>query len=284
MSLGSAFGGLFGGGDDAPKFDAAGAIKAQEGQNTGALITNAQAAGRNGPFGSSNYSFDPITGKPTGVNTSLDPSLNAGGFAGNLGALGGQLPTGINYDSTTPGNILNAGMSTYDALAADPMRQGQNRISQEMANRGIPLNDQIATDMQGNFDRQNALARQSAFSTLYGQLPGMQATMTDTANKQGMTPFQMANANLGLVSGLNSLAPQAGQVQTGPVDAMGAMTTAYNGDLNAWKTQKQSDAALLNTIGMGAGLIAGGPMGASLMSGAKGLFNGGGSFDASGNR
>lgn len=227
-----------------------------------------QAANRDGVFGSTTTQLD-ANGQPIGQTSSLDPSLNSGGLASNFGEIVGQLPgTTVDFSNTTPQAILETGMQNYDDLAQDPMRQGQGRINQELANRGIPLNDGIATDMQGNFDRQNALARGNAFSTLYGQLPGMQAQMTNTAIQQGNQPYQQAQLGLGLLGGAQGLAPQFANLQPQGVQAADYAGNAYK----QFQGEQDNFQNMWSNIGNAAGAVGGMAMGKPM--GLGGLFNG----------
>lgn len=238
------------------------------------------AMNRTGPFGYSQFERDPTTGLPTGINSGFSGSI--GHAADNVGGAfqtqTGMLPAGFDFSKTSAPGILMSGMNTYDALSQDPIRQGQNRISQDVANRGIPINDQIATDLQGNFDRQNALGRQAFFSDLYGRLPGIQQTETNTAIAQGLAPGQQAGQSLGLLQGLNGLIPQAQQPQAavGAPDFMGATNNNFNAQMKQWEANQAGLGNLLKVGGTLAGTVLGGPIGGMIGGGLGGMFNGGG--------
>jgi len=216
------------------------------------------AMNRFGPAGQSTFTYNE-NGVPTAISSNLSPFLNTA-FANASGALQSQtenIPTTQpNFDTSSVNNILKTGMQTYDALAADPIRQGQNRVSQEIANRGLPINDTISQDLQGNFDRQNDLARQSAFSTLYQQTPGMQSTLDQNEMRRQAFPTAQASSILGgLIQPLNSLPPQAVQPQASVGSAGGAFAQQTQDNYNAAMRQyEQNQAGLGNLLKMGAGL------------------------------
>lgn len=248
------------------------------------------AMNRTDPFGYSQFERDPNTGLPTGINSGFSGPI--AGAADNVGGAfqsqTGLLPSGFDFSSTSAPGILMSGMGTYDALSQDPIQQGQNRISQEIANRGIPINDKIATDLQGNFDRQNALGRQSFFSDLYGRLPGIQQTETNAAIAQGMAPGQQAGQSLGLLSGMSGLIPQAQQPQANVNGAtvqgatvgtpyyMGAVNNNYNQQMKQYEANQAGLGNLLKVGGTLAGTVLGGPIGGMIGGGLGGMFNGGG--------
>jgi hypothetical protein len=223
-------------------FNAGQAIDAQGKQNQQAFNTNqdafanqfkvnAQAAGNTNPFGYAGYSFD-SNGMPTGFSKGFSDPLQGtfNNATGAYGAQSGLLPAGFDFSSTSVPGILASGSSFYDAATADKDAQQRNSISQDIANRGIPINDKIATDLQGNYDRSSALAKQGFLSNLYSQVPNWQATETDTAIKQGMAPGNQTlqtgnilNQLQGYLPGINQ--PTMGTAQMGTVDAMGAMKT-----------------------------------------------------------
>lgn len=254
------------------------------------------AMDRTGPFGYSQFQRDPTTGLPTGINSGFSGPV--AGAADNVGGAfqsqTGLLPAGFDFSSTSAPGILMSGMNTYDALSQPAIEQGQNRITQEIANRGIPINDKIATDLQGNFDQKNNLARQSFFSDLYGRLPGIQATETNTAIAQGLAPGQQAGQSLGLLQGLNSLIPQAQQPQAavGSPDYMTAVNNNYNQQMKQYEANQAGLGNLLKTgVGLALTPMTGG-FGNTLLGGALGglggLFNNTGGFktvtrDAEGN-
>jgi hypothetical protein len=192
---------------------------------------NAQAAGNTNPFGYAGYSFD-SNGMPTGFSKGFSDPLQGtfNNASGAYGAQSGLLPAGFNFSGTSVPGILASGANFYDAATADKDAQQRNSISQDIANRGIPINDKIAMDLQGNYDRSAGLAKQGFLSNLYSQVPNWQNTETQTAIAQGMAPGNQTlqtgnilNQLQGYLPGINQ--PTMGTAQMGTVDAMGAMKT-----------------------------------------------------------
>ena len=216
-------------------------------------LTN-NAMDRTNPFGSSTFQRDPTTGLPTGINTSFSGGLQTGvdNVMGGFGTQTAGIPSGIDFSGLTDtGDYLQAGMNAYDAATADSIRQGQGRIDQEIANRGIPINDQIATDLQGNYDRQNATARAGEFARLYGMTPAMRAADTNTAIAQGMAPGALAGQGLGLLGGAGGLLPQAQQPQAsyGAPDYAGLVNSNYAQQMQAYNANQGGLGSLLRTGG-----------------------------------
>lgn len=280
--------GLFGGAKPPPPIDVAKTAADTTAANQGAATWNAGQytanAGQSGPAGGMH--FDPTTG--SFVRTFAPGSGFDAGFTNEGGALGAQTAnptTGFNFDTTTAPNILDSGMQTYDQYAAAPIAQGQNQINTTLSERGIPLDSKIQQDMQGNFDTANAKARQGAFSSLYASLPGMQGQLIQNEGTKGLLPGQLATQttnNLGLLQGLlpNYAAPA--QYNAAAPDIQGLTQANYTGAMDAYKTNQQSNSALLNTLGTFGGLALGGGAGAGLLSGAKSLFGYGGTSGGSG--
>ena len=282
--------GLFGGAKPPPPINVDATAAKADAANKGTATWNADqyhSQGSQGPTGGMHW--DPASNSY--VRT-FDPSLQGGfdNLTGGFNATTGGMPTSFNFDSTTAPAILNSGMQTYDALAADPIKQGQNRLSTQLSERGIPLGSEIDQTEQGNFDRQNALARQSAFSTLYGQLPGMQGQLNQNEITKGMAPGQLAGQGLGLIGGMQGLLPNYAnpyQYNAQAPNIEGLTQANYSGQMDAYKAQQQSNAGLMGALGTFGGLALGGPMGASLgrglMGGVGNLFNSRAPGDTSGN-
>lgn len=276
----SLLGGLFGKAPKPP--DPTKTANAQWGytQQAGDTTLKNNAMDKTGPFGSSSFETDPTTGLPTGINTSFSQPMQGGvnNITGAFGAQSGGLPTGIDFSGINTGDILNAGMNSYDAYANPMVDRQLNDVRTRMSERGLPEDSQISGDSYGDvYDAANR-SRTSYYGQLAGQLPGMESTMTNTAIAQGMAPGQMAGQSLGLLSGAGSLLPQAQQPQAGY--AAPDYASLVNNNYNQQMQQYQSDqAGLGNLLKTGAGLLMA-PMtgGMSLgMTGAGmgGLFNGG---------
>jgi hypothetical protein len=207
---------------------------------------------RTGPFGSSQFQRD-AQGNVTGINNQFMGGL-AGGVGNAMGAFQGAtcgLPTSIDYSGIDVNSILQGGMENYDRLAQPSIAQGQNRINQELANRGIPINDRIAGDMQGNFDTSNALARGNVFQGLAQAAPGMQKTLIDNLGTQAMSQYGLASGGLGLLGGANSLLPQAQQYTQGvnPVDVAGAYQNYDAAKIAGQQAQNQAMSGLFQAGG-----------------------------------
>jgi hypothetical protein len=274
-------------------FDAKKAIAAQGEQNQQAFQTNqdafgnqfkanAQAAGNTNPFGYAGYSFDPNTGMPTGFSKGFSDPLQGtfNNATGAYGAQSGLLPAGFDFSSTSVPGILASGANFYDAATADNDAQQRNSIEQNIANRGLPINDKIATDLRGNYDRSSGLARQGFLSNLYSQVPGWRNAETQTAIAQGMAPGNQTlqtgnilNQLQGYLPGINQ--PTLGTAQMGTVDAMGAMST----EAKMLQQAKDQQAKMWGNVAQ----VAGGWLGGGGLGTLGGLFNGSMPGDGSGN-
>ncbi len=277
MPLQNAFG-LFGG-KDAPTFDAGKAIADTNANNLQGFKINAAAGQKQGAFGSSQVKYD-ANGNPIGTVNSFDPSLNAGAFGTNLGLLGGQLPgTTVDFSKTDPSAIYGANMAAYQA-GTQPLRDiAQAKLNADLTNRGLPVGGDAWNNAQLPVQMANNAADLQASATAWNAMPGMQATMTNTAIQQGQSPYQLAGLNLGLLTGMLPLTGNANQATYTPADAMGAYTTQYQGELNAWDKQKDSDNAALGMIGNVAGGLLGSGGASTMMNWGKNLVAGGGLFN-----
>lgn len=268
-------------GKHAPKAPDPNAVAAtQAGFNKKAAQTqlnmNAHAGNQSGPFGSSNYTFDP-KGNVSGLDTSLDPSLQGGAsnVMGNFGAQTGFLPTQpINWDTTTPQNIFNSGMNAYQQFNEPLRAQEDNRFMVNMADRGIPIGGEIWNNEQGNMDRSRSVGDAQAAASLWSSLPGMQGQMINNQITQNNQPFGTASLGLGLLGGLKGLTPQAAQLQAG-VSAPSYQDAAYN-SFNAKQGQYNTQMSGLGQLAStGLGLLAA-PYTGGASLGAAAAANGGG--------
>lgn len=260
--------GLFGKAPKPPDPTQTANTQAQYNTQAGNQTLSNNAMDRNGPFGSSAFQRDPTTGLPTGINTSFSGGLQGGvnNITGGFGAQSGGLPSGIDFgNGVNTDQYVQQGMGAYDAANAGNLAQGQRRIDQEVANRGIPINDQIAKDLQGNFDQGNETSRASEFNRLLGMTPGMRAQDTSTAINQGMAPGQLTGQSLGLLQGANGLLPQAQQPQAnyGAPDYSGLVNTNYAQQMAGYNANQ---AGLGNLLKTGASLLA------APMTGGTSLF------------
>jgi hypothetical protein len=223
------------------------------------------------PFATSQAIIDPATGMPTGSNVGFSGQWGQGvgsvgdAFAANAG--NGLRPT---FDTSTINNIMQSGMENFYNLTAPGIEQGQGRINQEIANRGIPINDKIATDLQGNFDQKNNLAAGAFFADLYGKAPGLQSQLDQNQMYQQFAPTQQSLAlgtqSMGLLP--NTGTPQMGAASQANVDHSGNVWNAYNAEQKA-AAEKQAG---LNSL-----LKTGGSMFMNYMLPGSGFFPGGGS-------
>jgi hypothetical protein len=203
------------------------------------------------PFATSQAVIDPATGMPTGSNVGFSGQWGQGvgsvgdAFAANAG--NGLMP---NFDTSTVNNIMQSGMENYYNLTAPGIEQGQGRINQEIANRGIPINDKIATDLQGNFDQKNNLAAGAFFADLYGRAPGLQSQLDQSEMYRNFAPTQQALAlgtqSMGLLP--NTGTPQMGAASQANVDHSGNVWNAYNAEQ---KAAAEKNAGLNNLLKVG---------------------------------
>jgi hypothetical protein len=203
------------------------------------------------PFATSQAVIDPATGMPTGSNVGFSGQWGQGvgsvgdAFAANAG--NGLMP---NFDTSTVNNIMQSGMENYYNLTAPGIEQGQGRINQEIANRGIPINDKIATDLQGNFDQKNNLAAGAFFADLYGRAPGLQSQLDNNEMFRNFAPTQQALAlgtqSMGLLP--NTGTPQMGAASQANVDHSGNVWNAYNAEQ---KAAAEKNAGLNNLLKVG---------------------------------
>lgn len=228
-----------------------------------------QMSNKTGPFGSTTTQVD-ANGIPTGQTQTLDPSLNADTAADKFGATVNNLGTGqFNWDTTTAPAIAQQNMDAYGAMTAPMREQQQSQLKTTLAERGIPLGSEIEQNLQGNMDRQFAIADQSAAAQAWNAVPGMQTQLTQNQITQQAAPGSIAKDNLGLLAGLQTLAPQYANLQPQQIGAgnFAQAQATYDQQEQQNYQNKWSDIGSLAKIGMG---IAGGPIGTAALGGLFG--------------
>jgi hypothetical protein len=175
---------------------------------------NMNAMDRTGPFGSSTFTRD-ANGNPTGINTSLSGALqgSADNLTGNLGAQTGLLPSGA-FNPSVDGSAIRAAYQDNAMLAAQPEWARQDKLNQiTMAERGIPIGSEIDTDLSNRTSEQRNQYLRGAANDSF--IAGANEEQRQFGNQltQYQLPYQNAANSLGLLQGMNSLAPQASQPQ-----------------------------------------------------------------------
>jgi hypothetical protein len=261
---------------DKPKApDAAATANTQLGYNKDAAQStiNQNSINKSGPFGSSNFTKD-ASGNTTGISTSLDPTLtpSAGNITGNLGAITGQLPT-QNFDSTTAAPNTDAIGQTYfnkgKALLQPAFDQSKAQNDVNLTNRGLPIGSEARNISEGNLERSHDLALSDLASGANLAASNENQRLVGNARADYLQPYQTAGSNLGLLSGLNGLAPQVNSptANVGSPDYTGSVNNAYNQEMTQYNAKMTG---LGQLAGAGAGMLAGLPPGT-----ISGLFNGG---------
>jgi len=249
--MGSLFGGAPKAADPKTVADTQQQYNTQAAQNQFKL--QGQAANKSGPFGSTTTQLD-ANGMPIGQTASLDQSLNAGTTADKFGQTVNNLGTGqFNWDTTTAPAIAQKNMDAYGAMTAPLRSQQQNAMKTTLAERGIPLGSEIEQNLQGNMDRQFAAADTAAAAQAWNAVPGMQTQLTQNQITQQQAPGQIANQNLGLLQGLQGLAPGYSNLTPQPIAPGGFAQAQANYDnqemqnyQNQWK-----DIGTLASVGLG---------------------------------
>jgi hypothetical protein len=175
---------------------------------------NMNAMDRTGPFGSSTFTRD-ANGNPTGINTQLSGALqgSADNVTGNLGAQTGLLPSGA-FNPNVDGSAIRAAYLDNANLAAAPEWARQDKLNQiTMAERGIPIGSEIDTDLSNRTAEQRNQYLRGAANDSY--IAGANEEQRQFGNQltQYQLPYQTAANSLGLLQGMNALAPQASQPQ-----------------------------------------------------------------------
>lgn len=229
----------------------------QQQYNTQAAQTNlgmqGQVANRSGPFGSTTTQLD-SEGQPIGQTSSLDPSLNAGGLASTFGAQTGMLPTtAFNPNTDAEGlrqSYVNRGM-TY----AQPEWQRQDKLRDEqLTNRGLPIGSEARTDEENRVGE----SRNQYMGDLSDR--AWQAGSNEEQRQFGnqlteyQLPGQTAATSLGLLSGMNSLAPGYANIQPQsiqPADYQGNAYKQFQGEQQNYQNMWSGIGNLAGVAGMG---------------------------------
>lgn len=176
---------------------------------------NMNAMDRSGPFGSSTFTRD-ASGNPTGINTSLSPELqgSAGNVTGNLTSQTGLLPSGA-FNPTVDGSAIRSAYQDNATLTAQPEWTRQDKLNQiTMAERGIPIGSEIDTDLSNRTaEQRNQYMRGAANDSYIAGANEEQRQFGNELTKYKM-PWETAANSLGLLQGMNGLAPQASQPQS----------------------------------------------------------------------
>lgn len=247
---------------DAPSApDPAKTSQAQYGWNTkaGQDTLKMNALDRSGPFGSSTFTRD-ANGNPTGINTSLAPELqgSAGNLTGNLQSQTGLLPSG-GFDPTVDGSAIRTAYMDNANLAVQPEWQRQDKLNQiTMAERGIPIGSEIDTDLSNRTAEQRNQYLRGAVNDSY--IAGANEEQRQFGNQltQYQLPYQTAANSLGLLQGMNGLAPQASQPQSS-VAAPNYSDLVQN-KYNAAMSQYENNMGLLGGLGKTIGSVAMAPV------------------------
>ncbi len=219
-------------------------------QNT----VNMNSMNQNGVFGSGTVNRD-ANGNVTGQTSSLDPTLTGAANSGSsaLSSLMSQLPTsGINWDSTTAPQIASQNYNAYAASTAPQRAQQQNQLDVTLSDRGIPIGSQVYNDAQGNLSNSFNLADTNAAAQAWNAVPGMQGQLISNQTAMQNQPAQTAQLNLGLLTGLNGLAPAAnlGQSSVGAPNFENDVNNTYNQQEQQYQNEISGWGSLANA-GMG---------------------------------
>lgn len=256
----------------------------QLGYNTGAAQStiNMNSQNNNGVFGSGTVNRD-ANGNVTGQTSSLDPTLQAGAnsTAGAFSSTAGQLPgTAINWDTTTAPQIANQNYAAYSAMTAPQRAQQQNALEVQLGDRGIPIGSEVSNNANTNLNDSFNLADTNAAAQAWNAVPGMQGQLIQNQTNMQNQPISQATNELGLLQGLNSLAPTAqigqGSVQT--PDYQGAVQNNFNDQTQQYNSEMNGLGSL---AGAGLGLLTapltggltGGLSNSLLGKGISSLFN-----------
>jgi hypothetical protein len=203
---------------------------------------NAAAGNRVGPGGYSQYSFDPATGMPTGITSGFAPGLGFtnSNLTGNLGLLGMQVPgspvdfSGANY---SPYGIAAAGTNALYQMQSPLMQQAINQVEVNDTNRGLPVGSQAWNTDMGNVMRNLSAGQSTGLAGIWNAMPQNQSMLTNTAITQGLEPYQQMGANLGLLTSLYGLLPQAPSVSgtEQPVNYAQISNDAYNNQMRQYQ-------------------------------------------------
>lgn len=243
---------------------------------------NMNSLNNSGVFGSGSVTKDAdgnVTGQTSSLNSSLQPGADS--TANAYSSLASQLPTtAINWDSTTVPSIVNSNYSAYQAMTQPGRDQAQKQLTTQLSDRGIPIGSEVYNDAQGNLDRANSLADQNASAQFLNAAPSLQSQLISNQTNMQNQPYQTAANSLGLLQGLNGLAPSAtlGQSSAASPDYTSAVNNNYNQQMQQYNSQMSGLGSL---AGAGLGLLTapltggltGGLSNSLLGQGASSLFN-----------
>lgn len=241
---------------------------------------NMNSLNRTGPFGSSTFQRD-ANGNPTGINTSLNAGLQGGAnsITGALGSQAGLLPTGA-FNPNVDGSGIRTAYQDNAMLAAQPEWARQDKQNEvRLSERGIPIGSEVWRDNADQVGETRNQYMRGAANDSY--IAGANEEQRQFGNQltEYQLPGQMAGQNLGLLQGLNGLAPNAAQPTanaTAP-NYQQLVQDKYNADMANYQ---QKQAGIGQLVGTGLGLLTApltGPTGlANSLAGmgASKLFNG----------
>lgn len=266
-------------------------------------LANAQAKANRvnvySPYGSAVYSG------PNRSDLTISPTSWAQNIIGLQGQTGQLLSQyGLNAAGQLPMNPLNAeglpdfvsgidvsGLPSIAGMEGDVSKalyeqkiglmqpqwdQQQERMSQDLANRGLPVGGEAYNSATGDFqrNRDEAMNRAASYATTAGANLGMasrnqlfgeglgQAQLANATRTQGLAERAGLRQNqfndVGFFMGM----PQAQLPQPsnpGQIDVVGPAMQAYQGQLNAYNANQQANSGiwngLLGAAGTAAGLI-----------------------------
>ena len=242
---------------------------------------NMNALNKSGPFGSSTFQRD-ASGNPTGIKTSLSSALQGGAdrITSALGSQSGLIPTGA-FDPNVDASGIRSAYQDNAMLTAQPEWARQDKQNEiRLAERGIPIGSEIWRDNANQVgETRNQYMRGAANDSYIAGANEEQRQYGNQLNEYQL-PGQMAGQNLGLLQGLNGLAPNAAQptANAAAPDYSTLVNNKYNADMANFQ-QKQAGIGQLVGTGLGlltAPLTGGASLGPSLLGmGASKLFNGG---------
>ena len=261
-----------------PAPDPVATAQAQAAANKEAVLESAKVNQINEvtPYGSVTYTGD--VGAPDRTKiTELSPSsqlqldqrnqlaelLNAQGLvrAGQISSdpfsLSGKMPTPGDYDTAT---MEQRQFDRAMSLMRPEFDRQERRFEQTMADRGLPIGAEAYDDARSQFDRSrddaisgaayNAmLAGQNEQSRLYNLDRTARGDQINEALLQRQQPMNELAAILQGAPAFQN--PQFGgqaQYQVAPADVMGATYNSYQGALNNYNTQQQSNNAALGGL------------------------------------
>jgi hypothetical protein len=225
-------------------------------QTAGQNTVNMNSLNNNGVFGSGTVTRD-AKGNVTGQTQSLDPTLTGGAnsTAGAFASTAGNLPgTAINWDNTTAPKIAQQNYDAYSAMTAPQRAQQQNQQNVTLGDRGIPVGSEVWNNASTNLNNSFDLADQNAAAQAWNAVPGMQGQLIQNQSAMQSQPYQQAAQGLGLLQGLNGLAPNAqlGQSSVQAPNYMGAVQNNYDAQNQQYQNQMSGIGSL---AGAGLGLL-----------------------------